>query len=104
MQSSDWSEMDNSGITSCKIKEYTLILQTGGWEHSNNLAYAHPLHISTVTSNPHLTSQIRSIPSEDIELTANSLGAHIETRGKLILRTLSQLQRTHKMIHTVSLS
>ena len=31
------------------------------------------------------------LPSEDIELTANSLGAHIETRGKLILRTLSYL-------------
>ena len=30
-----------------------------------------------------------SIPSEEIELTANSLGAHIETHGQLILRTLN---------------
>ena len=31
------------------------------------------------------------ISSEEFELTANSLGAHIETYGKLILRTLSYL-------------
>ena len=30
-------------------------------------------------------------PSEEFELTANSLGAHIETHGKLILRTLRYL-------------
>ena len=30
-------------------------------------------------------------PSEEFELTANSLGAHIETQGKLILRTPSYL-------------
>ena len=30
-------------------------------------------------------------PSEEFELTANSLGAHIETYGKLIFRTLSYL-------------
>ena len=30
-------------------------------------------------------------PSEEFELKANSLGAHIETQGKLILRTLSYL-------------
>ena len=30
-------------------------------------------------------------PSEEFERTANSLGAHIETHGKLILRTLSYL-------------
>ena len=30
-------------------------------------------------------------PSEEFELTANSLGAHIETPGGLILRTLSYL-------------
>ena len=28
-------------------------------------------------------------PSEEFELTANSLSAHIETHGKLILRTLN---------------
>ena len=28
-------------------------------------------------------------PREEFELTANSLGAHIETHGGLILRTLS---------------
>ena len=28
-------------------------------------------------------------PSEEFELTANSLGAHIETHGGLILRTLT---------------
>ena len=33
----------------------------------------------------------RSQPSEEFELTTNSLGAHIETHGKLILRTLSYL-------------
>ena len=30
-------------------------------------------------------------PSEEFELTANSLGAHIETHGGFILRTLSYL-------------
>ena len=30
-------------------------------------------------------------PSEEFELTANLLGAHIETLGKLILRRLSYL-------------
>ena len=29
--------------------------------------------------------------SEEFELTANSLGSHIETHGKLILRTLRYL-------------
>ena len=42
------------------------------------------------------------LPSEEFQLTANSLGAHIETHGKFILRTLSS-QWTHKMTHTVSL-
>ena len=28
-------------------------------------------------------------PIEEFEITANSLGAHIETLGKLILRTLN---------------
>ena len=31
-------------------------------------------------------------PSEDFELIANSLGAHIETHGELILRTLTFLK------------
>ena len=31
------------------------------------------------------------VPSQEFELKANSLGAHIETHGKLILRTLSYL-------------
>ena len=30
-------------------------------------------------------------PSEEFELTANSLRAHIETRGRIILRTLRKL-------------
>ena len=30
-------------------------------------------------------------PSDEFEFKANSLGAHIETHGGLILRTLSQL-------------
>ena len=30
-------------------------------------------------------------PTEEFELTVSSLGAHIETHGKLILRTLSYL-------------
>ena len=30
-------------------------------------------------------------PSEKFDLTDNSLGAHIETHGRLILRTLSYL-------------
>ena len=32
-----------------------------------------------------------SLPSEEFELTANSLGAHIETHCGLILRTLGYL-------------
>ena len=32
-----------------------------------------------------------NIPSEEFELTANSLGTHIETHGKLILRILDYL-------------
>ena len=35
--------------------------------------------------------QITKVPSEEFELTGNSLGAHIETHGKLILRTLNYL-------------
>ena len=31
------------------------------------------------------------VPSEEFELTANSLGANIETHGGLILRTLNYL-------------
>ena len=31
----------------------------------------------------------RPHPSEEFELTANSLGAHIETHGELIFRALS---------------
>ena len=31
------------------------------------------------------------LPNEEFELTAYSLGAHIETHGGLILRTLSYL-------------
>ena len=39
-----------------------------------------------------------SYSCEELELTANSLGAHIETHVGLILRTLSS-QWTHKMTH-----
>ena len=31
---------------------------------------------------------LQYVPNEEFELAANSLGAHIETHGKLILRTL----------------
>ena len=34
---------------------------------------------------------MHAIPSEELELTANSLGTHIETHTKLILRTLSYI-------------
>ena len=34
---------------------------------------------------------VSAIPSEEFELTANSLGAHFESHGKGILRTLSYL-------------
>ena len=41
---------------------------------------------------PQETGTDRGIPtSEEFELTANSLGAHIETHGGLILRTISKL-------------
>ena len=36
-------------------------------------------------------SQDEILPSEEFELTANSLGAHIETHGQFILRTLTYL-------------
>ena len=32
-------------------------------------------------------------PNEEFELTANSLGAHVETHGGLILRAHSELTR-----------
>ena len=35
------------------------------------------------------TTDLKPIPCEEFELTVNSLGAHIETHGRLILRTLS---------------
>ena len=38
-----------------------------------------------------LVHSYKSSPSEEFELTANSQGAHIESHGKLILRTLSYL-------------
>ena len=33
-----------------------------------------------------MCNEFRRVPSEEFELTANSLGTHIETHGKLILR------------------
>ena len=38
-----------------------------------------------------MLQKLKNLHSEELELTANSLGAHIETQGKLILRTLSYL-------------
>ena len=38
-----------------------------------------------------LSDRLKELPSEEFELTANSLGAHIETQEKLIFRTLSYL-------------
>ena len=50
-------------------------------------------------------------PSEEFELTANSLETHIETHGKLILRTLSCLtmkslddSRCELAMHKLSMS
>ena len=40
----------------------------------------------------HYLALFCNIPSEEFELTANSLGAHTETHGGLILRTLSYLR------------
>ena len=37
------------------------------------------------------TTSCNLSPTEEFKFTANSLGAHIETHGKLILRTLSYL-------------
>ena len=34
----------------------------------------------------------KKLPSEEFALTANSLGAHIETHGGLLLRTLGYLK------------
>ena len=48
-------------------------------------------------------SDIRKLPSEEFELTANSLGAHIETHGGLFLGHSVTSQWTHKMTHIVSL-
>ena len=47
----------------------------------------------SATSATHLFTVIPAMcyPFEEFELTANSLGAHTETHGKLILRTLSDL-------------
>ena len=38
-----------------------------------------------------IMQSLPTVPSEEFELTANSLGAHIETRVKLLLRTLSYI-------------
>ena len=38
-----------------------------------------------------LIKPVGEYPSEEFEFTGNSLGAHIETHGWLILRTLSYL-------------
>ena len=47
----------------------------------------------------------RTIPVEELELTANSLGTYIETHGELSLRTLSWLAHSEltRRGHTVSL-
>ena len=37
------------------------------------------------------TMSFNLFPSEEFELTANSLGVHVESHGKIILRTLSYL-------------
>ena len=37
------------------------------------------------------TKRLYSFSSEEFELTANSLGLHIETHGKLFFRTLNYL-------------
>ena len=39
----------------------------------------------------HRKTVLKTVPSEEFELTANSLGAHIETDDGLIPRTLSYL-------------
>ena len=55
------------------------------------------LHIRNAGEHEQRTNLWRQVnttnyfPSEDFELTADSQGAHIETHGKLILRTLSYL-------------
>ena len=43
----------------------------------------------SVTQSDHIVHSIRVQPNEELKLTANSLGAHIETHRKLILRTFS---------------
>ena len=45
----------------------------------------------SVTQSDHIVHSIRVQPNEELKLTANSLGAHIETHRKLILRTLIYL-------------
>ena len=53
-----------------------------------------------VVNGPWSLPQQPSGPSEEFELTPNSLGAHIETHGKFILRTLSYLTvNSHDNIH-----
>ena len=56
-----------------------------------NLLYLGELFSSCAVSAPHLIAVLVSMSSEKFELTANSLGGHIETHGKLILRSFSYL-------------
>ena len=44
-----------------------------------------------IVNKPYLLQYSFQPLSEEFELSANSLGAHIETQGKLILRTFSEL-------------
>ena len=58
-------------------------------------ALLHRINATPTNATPHnfinksIHGPLSSIPSEEFELTASSLRAHIETHGGLILRTLS---------------
>ena len=58
-----------------------------------------PSAIGSVRQCKQMIELKRSAPSEEFELTANSLSAHIETHGKLILRIFHEF---HETCHSVT--
>ena len=63
-------------------------------------------YVSLIASSNPCKGNDVELPSEEFELTVNSLGAHIETHRKLILSTLCAIcviaQRAHHAVVAVS--
>ena len=70
--------------------KYLSVFVLGSWTSVYTCTYRHLLMLGVPFLNT-CSDNLLFSPSEEFKLTANSLAAHIETHGKLILRPLSYL-------------